>query len=156
MSVINGKAYWASITSPNTTFDSDGVWTVDVGNLDANNKKIAEKDGLTIKNKGDDREDFVSIKRNVKRKDGAMNSAPLILDAQKRTIMNTLIGNGSTVNVLYTTYEWKFKGRAGVSADLKKVQVVDLVPYQGDADDAFDVIPEGYTSTEADEIPFAS
>ena len=85
-----------------------------------------------------------------------MNSAPLILDAQKRTIMNTLIGNGSTVNVLYTTYEWKFKGRAGVSADLKKVQVVDLVPYQGDADDAFDVIPEGYTSTEADEIPFAS
>ena len=48
MSVINGKAYWASITSPNTTFDSDGVWTVDVGNLDAKNKKIAEKDGLTI------------------------------------------------------------------------------------------------------------
>ena len=156
MSVINWKAYWASITSPNTTFDSDGVWTIDVGNLDEKNKKILESDGLVVKNKGDDREDFITIKRNVKRKDGAMNNAPLVLDAQKRTIMNTLIGNGSVVNVLYTTYEWKFGGKAGVSADLKKVQVVDLVAYEGDSDDAFDVVPDGYSSTEADEIPFAS
>ena len=69
MSVINGKAYWASITSPNTTFDSDGVWTIDVGNLDEKNKKILESDGLVVKNKGDDREDFITIKRNVKIKD---------------------------------------------------------------------------------------
>ena len=34
MAVISGKAYWASITNPNTTFDADGVWTIDVGNLD--------------------------------------------------------------------------------------------------------------------------
>ena len=42
-----------------------------------------------------------------------------------------------------------------VSADLKKVQVIDLVPYQGDADDAFDVVPDGYSS-EDEKIPFAS
>jgi len=120
MSVISGTAYWASITSPNTTFDADGTWSIDVGNLDADNKAIAEKDGLTIKNKGDDRGDFVSIKRNVKRKDGNLNSAP------------------------------------GVSADLKKVQVVDLVPYQGDADDAFDVVPDGYSAEKDEKIPFAS
>ena len=107
-------------------------------------------------NKGEDRGDLVSIKRHVNRKDGNLNSAPELLDAQKRTEINVAVGNGSKVNVLYTTYEWKFKGRAGVSADLKKVQVVDLVPYQGDADDAFDVVPDGY-STESDEkIPFAS
>ena len=34
MAVISGKAYWASVTNPNTTFDADGVWTIDVGNLD--------------------------------------------------------------------------------------------------------------------------
>ena len=61
MSVISGTAYWASIISPNTTFDSDGTWSIDVGNLDAANKALAEKDGLTIKNKGDARGDFVSI-----------------------------------------------------------------------------------------------
>ena len=156
MSVLKGKAYWASITSPNTTFDSDGVWTIDVGNLDEKNKKIAQADGLNVKNKSDDRGDFVSIKRNVKRKDGNLNSAPEVLDAQKRTMLNTLVGNGSKVNVLYSTYEWKFKGRAGVSADLKKVQVIDLVPYQGDADDAFDVVPDGYSADADEKIPFAS
>ena len=52
MSVISGTAYWASITSPNTTFDADGTWSIDVGNLDADNKALAEKDGLAIKNKG--------------------------------------------------------------------------------------------------------
>jgi hypothetical protein len=71
-------------------------------------------------------------------------------------MLNTLVGNGSKVNVLYTTYEWKYKGRSGVSADLKKVQVVDLVPYQGDADDAFDVVPDGYSSEKDEKIPFAS
>ena len=68
MSVLKGKAYWASITSPNTTFDSDGVWTIDVGNLDEKNKKIAQADGLNVKNKSDDRGDFVTIKRKVRRK----------------------------------------------------------------------------------------
>lgn len=41
MSVIQGKAYWASIVNPNTTFDSDGVYSIDVS-LDAKNKKIAD------------------------------------------------------------------------------------------------------------------
>ena len=67
MSVISGIAYWASITSPNTTFDADGTWSIDVGNLDETNKTLAEKDGLAIKNNGDDIGDYVSIKRNVKR-----------------------------------------------------------------------------------------
>ena len=159
MSVISGKAYWASVTSPNTTFDADGTWSIDVCNLDEANKAIAEKDGLTIKNKSDDRGDFVNIKRHVKRKDGNMNKAPEVLDAQKRTMIDTLIGNGSTVNVLYTTYEWKFKGRSGVSADLRAIQVTNLVPYNvdADADEAFEVVPDGFVSNEADEeVSFAS
>ena len=140
MSVLKGKAYWASITSPNTTFDSDGVWTVDVGNLDEKNKKIAQADGLNIKNKGDDRGDFVTIKRKVKNKRGDLNKAPEVVDAQKRAMINTLIGNGSEVNVLYSTYDWEFGGKSGVSADLRAVQVTNLIPYNADADadNAFD------------------
>ena len=70
---------------------------------------------------------------------------------------NTLIGNGSEVNVHYTTYEWEFKGRPGVSADLRAVQVVILIPYNTEADEAFDVVDGGFTSEEGDEdIPFAS
>ena len=32
--IVSGTAYWASVAAPNTTFDSDGVWEVNVCNLD--------------------------------------------------------------------------------------------------------------------------
>ena len=101
MSVINGTAYWASIQSPNTKFEP--TWQIDVGNLDADNKAIAEKDGLNIKT-DEIKGEYVTIKRKVKRKDGNDNTPPVIVDGNKRPMMD-LIGNGSKVNVLYNTYE---------------------------------------------------
>ena len=74
--VISGTAYWASVINPNTKFDADGVWTIDVGNLDDLNKKKAQKDGLTVKNKGDEKEDFVTIKRKVRNNKGNLNRQP--------------------------------------------------------------------------------
>ena len=76
MSVISGTAYWASITIPNTTFDSDGVYTIDVCNLDEDNANIASQDGHEVKNKGDERGDFITAKMKVKRKDGGLNTPP--------------------------------------------------------------------------------
>jgi len=147
MPILNGKAYWASVVSPNTTFDADGVYSVDLA-VDAENKKKAEADGLSIKNKGDDRGDFVTIKRKAKRKDGSANKAPDVMDGMKRPLENTLIGNGSDVNVLYKTYEWTHKptGRSGKSADLQAIQVVNLVAYEGG----------NTTASEFEEIPHAS
>jgi hypothetical protein len=159
MSVLKGNAYWASIVSPNTTFDSDGVWSIDVGNLDKKNTDLAKADGLSVKNKGDDRGDFVTVKRKVRRKDGNMNKAPEVVDAGKRNMSGTLIGNGSEVNVLYSTYDWEFKGRSGTSADLRAVQVTNLVPYNvdADADEAFEVVPDGFVTEDSDEeLSFAS
>ena len=161
MPILNGKAYWASVVSPNTTFDADGVYSVDLA-VDAENKKKAEADGLSIKNKGDERGDFVTIKRKAKRKDGSANKAPDVMDGMKRPLQNTLIGNGSDVNVLYKTYEWNHKptGRSGTSADLQAVQVVNLIPYEGTGSsaNAFEEVPEGKvdnpsTTQEFAEIP---
>lgn len=160
MPVLNGKAYWASVVTPNTTFDEDGVYSIDLA-VDEENKKSAVTEGLSIKNKGDERGDFVTIKRKAKRKDGSLNRAPDIMDNMKRPLQNTLIGNGSTVNVLFKTYEWNHKptNRSGKSADLQAVQVVNLIPYEGSnsAASAFKEVPEGNvvtsTSTEFAEIP---
>ena len=154
--VISGTSYWASVISPNTKFDADGVWTIDVGNLDDLNKKKAQKDGLTIKNKGDEKEDFVTFKRKVRNNKGNLNRQPNVVDANKRLITETMIGNGSKVNVLYEAFEWNFGGKTGVSADLRAVQVTELVPYTTEEDDAFDVIPDGFTSDEAEDIPFSA
>ena len=154
--VISGASYWASVISPNTKFDADGIWTIDVGNLDDLNKKKAQKDGLTVKNKGDEKEDFVTIKRKVRNNKGNLNRQPNVVDATKRLITETMIGNGSKVNVLYEPFEWNFGGKTGVSADLRAVQVTELVPYTTEEDDAFDVVPDGFTSDEAEDIPFSA
>ena len=154
--VISGMAYWASVINPNTKFDADGVWTIDVGNLDDLNKKKAQKDGLTVKNKGDEKEDFVTIKRKVRNNKGNLNRQPNVVDANKRLVTETMIGNGSKVNVLYEPFEWNFGGKTGVSADLRAVQVTELVPYSTEEDDAFDVVPDGFTSDEAEDIPFSA
>ena len=154
--VISGTAYWASVITPNTKFDADGVWTIDVGNLDDLNKKKAQKDGLTVKNKGDEKEDFVTIERKVRNAKGSLNRQPNVVDANKRLITETMIGNGSKVNVLYEPFEWNFGGKTGVSADLRAVQVTELEPYSTEEDDAFDVVPDGFTSDEAEDIPFSA
>ena len=153
MSVISGEAYWASIVAPNTTFDSDGVWSIDVCNLDKKNLGIVNKDGLTVKNKGDDRGDFVTIKRKVRnQKSGELNRAPTLVDAQKRAMLNTAVGNGSVVNVKYNPYEWEFGGRKGIGANLNAIQVVDLVPYSSDSDgEDFEVVADGFSTEDSDE-----
>ena len=54
MSIISGEAYWSHVITPNTKFNPDGEWSIEVCNLNTKNKKVAEGDGLTIKNKGDE------------------------------------------------------------------------------------------------------
>lgn len=153
MPVLSGKSHWAAIASPNTTFEP--VWSIDVA-LEGSELEKAKQLGLKIKNKGDDRGDFVSIKRKVNRRDGSENNAPALVDSQKRDMGQTLVGNGSDVNVLFKTYDWEYAGNKGVGADLQKVQVVNLVPY-GDSDD-FDVVPDGHSAVETleDDIPFGN
>lgn len=152
MNVLSGKAYWTSISSPNTTYEP--VWSVDLS-LTGDQLAKAKKMGLPIKNKQDDRGDFVKIKRKVKRRDGSDNKQPSLKDAQKRDMLGTLVGNGSDVNVAFKTYDWEYAGQKGIGTDLMAVQVVNLIPYGGSEDDAFDVVPDGFVSEDGDDA-FAS
>ena len=153
MTLISGKAYWASITAPNTTYEP--CWTIDV-TLDEENYEKVIADGVPVKNKSDERGNFVTIKRKLDGKHGP-NTAPELVDAQRQPMFNTLIGNGSDVNVLYRPYDWNHEKRSGRSADLQKVQVVNLIVYEpkdSQEPEDFEVLESGYTSD--DDIPFAS
>ena len=155
MTVVKGKAYWASVQQPNTTYEPE--WAIDIL-VDDNNRAAFEADGVPIKNKDDERGDFVHIRQRVARRDGTQNDAPAVVDAQKQPFTG-LIGNGSVVNVMYTPFAWEMNGKSGVSPLLKKVQVVDLVEYKAGED--FDV-EDGFTAAQApsaneemnDEVPF--
>jgi hypothetical protein len=155
MSVISGTAYWASIVAPNTTYDPK--WTIDVCNLSKDTMKQLEADGLEgkIMNKDDDRGDFISIKRNVTKSNGEPNMAPEVKDGQNKTVLNTLIGNGSKVNVLYRAYDWNNKFGEGRGADLVAVQIEELVAYDGDGNEGFKAVDGAYSFDGDSEAPFA-
>ena len=145
---ITGKCHYASITEPNTKFEP--VWSIQV-EVDDNNRAVIEGANLPINNKGDDRGDFVTIKRKVLRADGSQRAAPFIKDSQINTWNGKLIANGSTVNVKAVPYDWNYAGKSGVSADLSAVQVVDFIEYTRNNED-FEPVEGGYVQEEA--VPF--
>jgi hypothetical protein len=148
MSIITGKAQWASVIQPNTKYEH--VWCIDVCNLDAKSKKILKADGIAhkIKNVGDDRGDFIKITQKVDKKDGTKFDAPKVVDGMKRPFTQ-LIGNGSEVAVKYKARDWEHGGKSGITADLKAVQVLKHVPY-GDGED-FDIV-ESSTGGDVDDM----
>ena len=99
---ISGKCHYASITEPNTKFEP--VWSIQI-EVDDNNRSVIESAGLPISNKGDDRGDFVTIKRKVARKDGTQRHGPMVKDSQNNIWDGKLIANGSTVNVKAVPFE---------------------------------------------------
>ena len=154
---VSGKAYWASVCAPNTTFEPS--WCIDV-TLDEKTKVELESIGLNIHNKGDERGDFIKIKRKVMKRDGTEREAPTVVDSKRNPWDNSLIGNGSDVNVKFKVYEYEYNKKHGVSADLIAVQVVNLIPYGED----FDNVDDGYVVSNSsnnnkphsagDDIPF--
>jgi len=148
---LSGKCHYASVVEPNTTFEP--TWQIDIA-LDKESKKLVEAAGLSIKNKGDDRGEYVTLKRKVLRKDGSRRRAPSVKDSQNNPWDSKLIGNGSTVNVKALPFDWSYAGKTGRSADLTAVQVVDLIEYNTDD---FDVVEDGYINTEAaNDLAFAN
>ena len=76
---LTGKCHYACIIEPNTKFDP--VWSIQI-EVDDDNRPTIEDAGLPINNKGDDRNDFVTIKRKVMRKDGTSRRPPIVKDSQ--------------------------------------------------------------------------
>lgn len=78
--------------------------------------------------------------RNETGKNGRTFPPPTVVDSKKqRWPADLLIGNGSIGKVAFTVYGWQDSfGKFGVSFGLEGVQVLEHVPYGGNAVDAFD------------------
>ena len=138
MATIQGKAYWASITSPNTTFDP--VYQIDLAIDDETAEQLSAK-GINVKD--DERGKIVKFKRRVNRADGTNNPSPKLVDSAKNPI-DVLVGNGSDVKVMYKEYDWNYAGKTGVGLDLQAVQVINLIPYG----EEFDKV-DGFVATDS-------
>lgn len=133
---VRGIAMWASVQTPNTTFDP--VYSIDLIVDEDKADKLKEL-GLKVKKTEDGL--VCKFKRKQFRFDGTENAKPVIVDAKKEPF-NGLIGNGSEVIVQFSTYEWTNKFGSGIASDLQGVQIVNLVSYKAADGEEFDVIDE--------------
>jgi len=160
MSVITGEARWAFVNHTNNKFPKNdgGTYAIDIINLTPDQVKQLKSEGLKPNNKGDDRGDFYTFKRNEKNNKGELNKKPEVTDSSGQPYLGN-VGNGSFVDVRYNVYEWNNKFGKGLSADLCKVRVRELVPYEGDGgDEEFEEIEGGFvvssSPTDSSDSPF--
>lgn len=128
MAIIEGTAYWASLTRPNEKFEP--MWRIDLAVDDKSANELKEQ-GIALGETTIDEKtipNIVRFKRKVQKANGDKNTQPTLVDAGKKPL-DKIVGNGSKVKVMYRPYDWNFKGKKGKGLDLQAVQVVDLIEY---------------------------
>ena len=128
MAIIEGTAYWASLTRPNERFEP--MWRRDLA-VDSKSAEDLKSQGITVAETTVDEKkipNIIRFKRKVSKASVDKNTQPQLVDADKKPL-EKIVGNGSKVKVMYKPYEWNFKGKKGIGLDLQAVQVMDLVEY---------------------------
>lgn len=109
-----------------------GAYQVDIANLsDAQVEKLEDM-GINVRNKGDDRENFLTAK--------SKNFEIKPYDTSGNELKGITIGNGSKATIVFDGYKWKNPaGKSGVSMSIKKLIVNDVVEYIGDDSSVEDI-----------------
>jgi hypothetical protein len=133
MALVEGVAYWASVTTPNTTYTP--VYTVNLV-VDEEIANDFRSRGFTVKDMEEG--SALLIKRKVNGPNGMIRSAPKLLDKHKQP-MNVAVGNGSKVKVQYKEWETTWNGTQYKGLDFQAMQVLELVEYASPDGAEFDV-----------------
>ena len=143
MSVYEGMAMWASITTPNTRFEPKYTINLVVDDETASQLK---SEGYNVK----DMEEgpTITIKRNVSGPNEMIRKAPALMDKNKN-VLDCLGGNGSKVRVQAKPWKMNKNGQALQGLELQAVQGIDLVQYSGGDGNEFDVLDN---ESEVDEL----
>lgn len=138
--VIQGKSWYAKVLGPPAWGYKKQYkeWSIDV-TIDAATKARLLEAGMSktsIKNKDDDRGEFLTFKRRELKKDNTPGKPIEVVD-KKGQAWNPklLIGNGSLVNVKIALNEYEGEVKPG----LIKLQIVEHVEYEGRGGDDEDL-----------------
>lgn len=133
--VLEGIAYWASVTSPNTTFEPTYTVNLVVSSDDADRLR---SEGIKVVDKEEG--PTVVIKRKVNGPNGMVRRAPKLIDRQ-RNPLDCQVGNGSKVKVQYKPWEVNRNGTVYRGLDFQAMQVLELISFSSDGDE-FDIEDE--------------
>ena len=123
MAILEGSAYWAAVTTPNTKFEP--AYSVNLVVDEATAEDFRAR-GFTIKQMEEG--PSILIKRKVEGKGGMVRQAPKLVDKHKNTL-DAKVGNGSLVKVQYN--EWEVTNKYGTfqGLDFQAMQVLELVEF---------------------------
>jgi hypothetical protein len=123
MAILEGSAYWAAVTTPNTKFEP--AYSVNLVVDEATAEDFRAR-GFTIKQMEEG--PSILIKRKVEGKGGMVRQAPKLVDKNKNTL-DAQVGNGSLVKVQYN--EWEVTNKYGTfqGLDFQAMQVLELVEF---------------------------
>ena len=134
----NVEAHWSKLGKPEKMYRSEKTqWAInavcDIKVAKAWQKKGYAQKVRTMEIAGEDTP-YIYLTKPTHRRSGEDNKSIKVFDKFGNDVNPDTIGNGSTVNIQYRTYEWEFQGDKGVKAELVAVQVVDLVEYKSGGD----------------------
>ena len=133
--MITGPCHYARITgeAPKTKFSPRGQWSIEIS-LDGKTKQRLLEAGMKkdyIKNKGDDRGDYLQFTRDAVKKDGKPGKPIEVVGPDKAPWPeDKLIGNGSIVNAIISLNEREWKGEKFLKPGVISIQVWEHVPYE--------------------------
>lgn len=132
--MIQGTAKWAKIVGKAAKAYTPGEfeWSIDVFINEKTKQDLlaAGCDESYIKNKGDG--DFVQFKRRSITRTGEPAKPIVVLDRSKNPWpVDTLIGNGSVVNVKFLLNEITHAGKQKMKPSVLAIQVWELHEYVG-------------------------
>ena len=129
MAIISGKAFWATLDTPKNKFEPHRLkYSIDLA-LDKSGVKVMKAEGFNIKNKNDEKGDFVTIYTYEYSSKGKLMPKPRVFDANTTQVHNINIGNGSEVNVSYRKQDYDVGGNKGSRPVLQDVQIISLIEY---------------------------
>ena len=134
MALVEGVAYWASVTTPNTTYTP--VYTVNLVVSDEVANDFRSR-GFTVKEMEEGPAPL--IKRKVNGPNGMVRPAPKLLDQNKQPL-SVSVGNGSKVKVQYKEWESTWNGTLYKGLDFQAMQVLELVEYASPDGAEFDIV----------------
>lgn len=124
--------YWPFLYEKNGL---SGKYQVDICDLSDAQVEALEDMGVSVRNKGDERGNFLTAKSS------SFEIKPY--DKNGTELKGVTIGNGSKATILFDTFGWKNPaGKKGVSMSIKKLLVTDIVEYSKDAETSDEEITE--------------
>ena len=125
---VEATVMWAFLNRQN---EMSGKYQVDLCDLDDESVKALQSIGVEVKFNPEKEEKGRYITCKSK-------NYPIPAVDKHGNEIDAEVGNGSKAKALISAYEWKFKGKTGVSPSIKKMVITDLVEFKRDVSELTD------------------